>query len=87
MFLVSPDSLASDFINKEELGPLVAAKEVGEVTIVWVQLRACAYSQTPLKDLQAVFSPPGDPVAGLPKAKRDAAWQEVSREVKKALDP
>ena len=85
VFLVSPDSLASDFINKEELGPLVAAKEAGEVTIVWVQLSACAYDRTSLKDLQAVYSPPGKPVAGLTKAKRDAAWLEVSREVKKAL--
>lgn len=86
VFLVSPDSLASDFINDEELGPLVAAKEAGEVTIVWVQLRPCAYDQTPLKDLQAVVSPPADPVAGLSRAKRDEAWVRVSREVKKALE-
>ena len=85
VFLVSPDSLASDFINNEELGPLVAAKEAGEVTIVWVQLRACAIEVTPFKGIQSVVSPPGDPVAGLSKPSRDAAWLEVSREVKKAL--
>jgi internalin A len=85
VFLVSPDSLASDFINDEELGPLVAAKEAGEVTIVWVQLSACAFDQTPLAGIQSVVSPPGKPVADLSKSKRDAAWLAVSHEVKKAL--
>ena len=73
VFLVSPDSLASDFINDEELGPPVAAKEAGEVTIVWGQLRACAYDETPLAKIQAGASPPGKPVAGLSKSKRDAS--------------
>lgn len=86
VMLVSPHFLASDFIHEHELGPLLQEAETGGVTILWVQIRACAYAETPLKHYQAVVSPPAKPLAEM-KADRDGAWLRLCEEIKQAANP
>jgi hypothetical protein len=84
VMLVSPDFLASDFIHEQELGPLLKEAEAGGVKIRWILIRDCAWKETPLKDYQAVVSPPDKPFASMTKAKRDTAWRRVCEEIKRA---
>jgi hypothetical protein len=86
VMLVSPDFLDSDFIHEHELGPLLKEAAAGGVTILWALIRDCSYEETPLKDYQAVVSPPGKPLASIPKAKRDTAWKAVCKAIKEAVN-
>ncbi|MEA2691334.1 MAG: hypothetical protein QOJ16_721 [Acidobacteriota bacterium] len=86
VLLVSPDFLASDFIHEHELTPLLKEAEAGGVKILWVQLRACAYEETPLKHYQAVVSPPDKPLAEM-KGNRDQAWVRLCKDIKNATAP
>jgi hypothetical protein len=86
VLLVTPGFLASDFIHEHELGPLLKKADAGGVKILWVQLRMCSYEETPLKDYQAVVSPPGKPLAQMDKADRDVAWVQICKEIKAAVN-
>lgn len=86
VLLVSPDFLASDFIDKHELGPLLQEAKAGGVRILWVPLRAAAYEETPLKDYQSV-SPPDRPLAQMSRADRDEAWVRICKEIRRAVNP
>jgi internalin A len=83
VMLVSPDFLASDFIHEHELGPFLKEAEAGGVRILWVLIRDCAYRETPLKDYQAVVSPPDKPFDQIRAPKRATAWRTVCEEIKK----
>jgi hypothetical protein len=80
VLLVTKDFLASDFINENELGPLLKEAERGGVRILWVLVRACSYKETPLKDYQAII-PPDKPLAEM-KAERDRAWVAVCKAIR-----
>ena len=56
VLLVSPTFLASDFIHEHELGPLLKEAQTGGVRLLWTQIRACAYEETPLAKYQAVVA-------------------------------
>ena len=84
VMLVSPDFLASDFIHEQELGPLLKEAEGAGVKIFWVLIRDCSWKETPLKDYQAVVSPPDKPFASMTKPKRDTAWRKVCEAIKQA---
>lgn len=82
VLLVSKDFLASDFIQEHELGPLLRQAEQGGVRIMWVPVRACSYSETPLKNYQAMISP-DKPLAEM-KAERDRAWVTICDQIRSA---
>jgi internalin A len=86
VMLVSPDFLASDFIHEHELGPLLKEGDAGGVTILWVLIRDCAYQETPLRDYQAVVSPPDKPFAKMKLSERDTAWRMVCAAIKQAAN-
>lgn len=84
VLLVTKDFLASDFIDQNELGPLlVAAKEKG-VAIRWVLVRDCNWKKTPLKDYQAAY-PPDKPLAGK-NWSRDSAWVAICDAIEEAVN-
>jgi len=86
VLLVSPDFLASDFIDKEELGPFLKEAATGGVKILWVPIRASSFEETPLRHFQAV-SPPNEPLGAKSKSDRDKAWVKVCQVIKKAVNP
>jgi hypothetical protein len=84
VLLVTPYFLASDFIHKHELGPLLKQAEQGGVKILWVPIRDSAYKQTALNNYQAALSP-GTPLAAMTTAKRDRAWVDICEVIQSAL--
>jgi len=85
VLLVTKDFLASDFIHEHELGPLLKEGVAGGVKILWVLIRDCLYKETPLKDYQAVVSPPDKPLAMM-RAERDTAWKKVCEAIIQAAN-
>ena len=83
ILLVSANFLKSDFINSEELPYFLEAAASREVTILWVLLSDCLYTETPLVDYQAVHDI-SQPIASLPKSRRQAAWTRICQEIKRA---
>ncbi len=71
VLLVSPDFLASDFINDKELPYLLGAAEHHAVKLMWVLLRNCLYGKTPIADYQAAHDV-SKPLNGLRGASLDA---------------
>ena len=83
VLLVTKDFFASEFIHEHELTPLLKEAEKGDVRIIWIPIRACAYKETPLKDYQAAIDPE-KPLANM-RADRDKAWVKICEEIKKAV--
>ncbi len=83
VFMVTADFLASDFIWNKELKPLLDEADKGNVTVLWVPVRASLVSATPLIKYQAVGNP-SKPLATM-KAERDQAWVDICLAIKGAL--
>ena len=80
VLLVSPDYLASPFIAREELAPLLRAAETEGLRIFWVPVRASVADKTELGTMQAA-QPPDKPLAGLRGAAVDRALASIARAI------
>lgn len=83
VLLVSPDFLASDFIDKEELPPLLAAAKQEGVPILWVYLRPCLYDETPIGEYQATHDLK-QPLSGLSAHDQESVLLAVAKEIRRA---
>lgn len=84
VLLVTPDFLASDFIDKHVLPPLRDAAKREGLTILWILVRPCSYEKTAL----ASYQPAHDiarPLNDLAGADRDRAWVKICQEVDAAF--
>jgi internalin A len=79
--LVSADFIGSDFCHEKELAAAMAAHGRGEKTVVPIRLRECDWDDLPLAKLQGT---PGQWI--ISAANKDAAWTEVARSLKPAID-
>lgn len=86
ILLISPDFLASDFINNNELPPLLASAKSHGVVILPVIVSPCRFAETKsLSQFQAVNSP-SQPLSMLTRAKQEAIFVEVSKAVENAVE-
>ena len=84
ILLVSADFLASDFIQNDELPPLLAAAEDAGVRILPIILSPSRFAKTPLGRFQSV-NPPSEPLIGMEEVAQEALLVQVADEVEAAL--
>ena len=85
ILLISADFLASDFIDKDELPPLLLAQKEEGLEVLPVILGSCLFELTPtLNRFQAINSP-GKPLLGLPPVEQDSVWVRLVTRVVEIL--
>ncbi|MFZ4557596.1 MAG: COR domain-containing protein [Pseudanabaena sp.] len=84
ILLVSPDFIASDFIDKHELPPLLSAAENEGLTIIWIPISASAYTKTEIAQYQSAHNPK-EPLDALDKPQRNKAWVEICNKIEDAM--
>ncbi|HZO74372.1 MAG TPA: toll/interleukin-1 receptor domain-containing protein [Ktedonobacteraceae bacterium] len=84
LLLISADYLASDFIANYELPLLLAKARKGELTLISTILKHSAFENTELAQFQPVNAP-SEPLAMMPAAKRDDAWNKIAQILLKSV--
>jgi hypothetical protein len=80
LLLVSPHFLASQFITKQELPPLLDAAQHEGLTIIWAPVSSCFYTLTPIAKYQAAHNP-AQPLDTLTPARRNRAILRICEQV------
>ena len=83
VLMVSANFLASDFIAKHELPPLLNAAEQEGLKIIWVPVGYCLYEETEIEQYQAVHNP-SQPLESLKGAKLNQVLVKICQEIKAA---
>lgn len=83
ILLVTPDFLASDFINKEELPVLFRAAEKRGLLILWVAVKFSLYKETYIAEFQSANNP-DKPLVSLSPAKAEQEIVQICQKVKEA---
>ena len=81
VLMVSADFLASDFIAKHELPPLLLAAEHKGVKIIWVYLSACMYEETEIAAYQAAHDI-SQPLDSLSLAEQNQVLVNICQKIK-----
>jgi HEAT repeat protein len=85
VLLISADFIASDFINKDELLPLLAAAESEGVLILPIVLSPCRFEETKsISQFQSV-NKPSQPLSMMTGARREAVFVKVSKAIEDAF--
>ena len=84
ILLVSTDFLASDFIAKDELPPLLKAVEDDGATVLPVILKPSLFAKTKLAEFQAV-NDPSEPLSALSESEQDAVLVSLAERVVKLV--
>lgn len=82
LFLVSSDLIATDYVWKVEMQAALARAEAGEVAVVPVIIRACAWESAPFGKYNALPAK-GKPVSSFEN--EDEAWREVVKKMEMLL--
>jgi hypothetical protein len=83
VLMVSANFLASDFIAKHELPPLLNAAEQEGLKVIWVPVGYCLYEETEIEQYQAVHNP-SQPLESLKGAKLNQVLVQICAEIKAA---
>ncbi len=84
ILLVSADFLASDFIVKHELTPLLARAECGELTVFLIPVRYADWENQPFAKFQAATDPT-KPLAGMSEHEQDVALTQIAKKLRTHL--
>ncbi|HYX25682.1 MAG TPA: toll/interleukin-1 receptor domain-containing protein [Thermoanaerobaculia bacterium] len=85
VLLVSQSFLASDFIEQNELPPLLkAAKEEG-LSIFWLCINLCLYDETIIQRYQAVHDP-AEPLDSMERHQQDRVLLQLCKQIKAAME-
>ena len=85
VLLVSPHFIASDFIYKDELPPLLDAAEREGLIIFWIPISFSPYEDTEIEKYRAAYSP-NTPLDTLDSPQRNEAWNEIYQKIKVACE-
>ncbi|MDJ0704975.1 MAG: TIR domain-containing protein [Leptolyngbyaceae cyanobacterium MO_188.B28] len=80
VLMVSPNFLASDFIAKHELPPLLNAARKKGLKIIWIYLSPCLYDRTEIVDYQAAHDI-SVPLEGLNRTAQNHALADICRKI------
>jgi len=82
LFLVSPDFLASDFVMRKEIPPLLKAAETEGTHIVWIPLSHSLVKQTSIADYQAAGGcDPARPLDMMEKPERNGVFTKICEDI------
>lgn len=85
VLLVSPEFLASEYVQQNELPEILNGAECKDITVVWVYVRPCMYEHTDIADFQAAHDLK-KPLSIMTTAKADVTVLEVCKEIIRAYD-
>ena len=80
---VSPVFLASEFIYKNELPPLLRAAQKEGLQVLWIHISDSSYTETPIAKYQAVGDP-AKPLSLMSEGQQDRVWVKLCTELKNA---
>ncbi len=84
ILLVSIDFLASEFIEKHEVKPLLERAERGELTVFLIPVRYADWEDQPFAKFQAATDPT-KPLAGMSDHEQDVTLTQIAKKLKKHL--
>ncbi|NEO99752.1 MAG: formylglycine-generating enzyme family protein [Symploca sp. SIO2E9] len=84
--MVSSNFLASDFIDQQELPPLLAAAENQGLKIIWIYLSACLYKYTEIEAYQAAHNL-SQPLDSLTAPEQNKVLVDICQAIKEASLP
>jgi hypothetical protein len=86
ILMVSPDFLASSFINDHELPHILRAAEQDGLIIVWIPVSSSAYKDSLIEPYQAILDPK-KPLDKMSNSEMNEALVSVYEKVKKLIQP
>lgn len=84
VLLVSPNYLASDYIVKNELPPLLDACQERGLKVLWIYISSCRYEVTALAKYQALHDV-SRPLDQLARPKRNEALKDICDKLKQVV--
>lgn len=86
VLLVSQYFLASDFIDKDELPPILEAARTRGLTVYWIAVKSSSFENTPLERYHALGNP-REPLNSLTEAKREDEMVKMCAQIASELKP
>lgn len=86
VLLVSTDFLASDFIRKSEIPPLLAAAERDGATVLSVILKPCRFGKTSKISAYQAVNDPAQPLSKLSEAEQDEVLLKLTDRIAEVLE-
>lgn len=80
LFLVTPDFLASDFIQDREMKYFLELSKKEKIPIVWIAVSSSLYELTPLSNLQCA-NDPGKPLDTLSEAEQNIELTNICKKI------